>query len=143
VETYTYLTFTLTLDGIVGEKITPQRTRVHRGIVGAAALPLSDLSLSLSLGSCVPQYDGDPMPEVLRSKLFYARSAAMLAIPTYQFISDLQSIQMGILNSLLASVSKALVPSMLFASADGLMTQVVLDVIIAKGRYASREYFGR
>jgi hypothetical protein len=83
------------------------------------------------------------MPEVLRSKLFYARSASMLAIPTYQFISDLQPIQMGILNSLLASVSKALVPSMLLASADGLMTQVVLDLIIAKGRYASREYFGR
>ena len=83
------------------------------------------------------------MPEVMRSKLFYARSSSMIAIPTYRLISDLQPIQMGILNSLLASVSKALVPSLLLASADGLMTQAVLDAIIAKSRYASREYFGR
>ena len=66
-----------------------------------------------------------------------------MAIPTYQHFSDLVSIQMGIVNNLLASVSKALVPSSLLASVDGLMTQAVLDAIIAKGRYANREYFGR
>ena len=50
---------------------------------------------------------------------------------------------MGILNNLLASVSKDITFSLLLVSADGLLTQAVLDAIIAKGRYASREYFGR
>ena len=83
------------------------------------------------------------MPEVLRSKLFYARSSSMMAIPTYRYLSNLQPVQMGIINNLLASVSKALTPIWLIGSADDLMTQVVIDAIISKGRYGSSEYFGR
>lgn len=92
----------------------------------------------------VPQYEGDPMPEVLRSKLFYARASVMVAIPTYRFLtSELTAVQMGIVNNLLASTSKAISSSLLHISADGLMNQVVIDAIVAKGRYASREYIGR
>ena len=83
------------------------------------------------------------MPEVLRSKLFYARSSSMVAIPTYRNLSDLPPVQMGIINNLLASASKALTPIWLIGSADDMMTQVVIDAIIAKGRYGSSEYFGR
>lgn len=82
------------------------------------------------------------MPEVLRSKLFYARSAVMIALPTYCYFSELKPVQMGIVNNLLASVSKALGSSLL-ASAQHLTTQAVIDAIIAKGRYGSKEYFGR
>ena len=83
------------------------------------------------------------MPEVLRSKLFYARSSSMVAIPTYRYLSDLPPIQMGIINNLLASVSKSLAPTWLIGSAEDMMAQVVIDAIVAKGRYGSSEYFGR
>lgn len=83
------------------------------------------------------------MAEVLRSKLFYARSAVMVAIPTFFRLSDLKPTQMGILNNLLASVSKSIASSPLLVFSYGLKTQAILDAIIAKGRYASREYFGR
>lgn len=67
----------------------------------------------------------------------------MIAIPTYRFISDLSPAQMGILNNLLASVSKSLVLLQLLASANDLMTQAVIEAIISKKRYGSSEYFGR
>jgi glucokinase len=91
--------------------------------------------------SAVPQYVGDPMTEVLRSKLFYARSAVMVAIPTFCHLSNLPPIDVGILKTLLAAASK--VAASRFLSGDGLLTHAILDAILAKGRYASQEYFGR
>jgi hypothetical protein len=84
------------------------------------------------VGSCVPQYIGDPMTEVLRSKLFYARSASMVAIPTFNHISDLPSSDQGVIKSLLGSVLSR-----------GFVFDIVIDSILAKGRYGSQEYFGR
>ena len=92
--------------------------------------------------SCVPQYIGDPMTEVMRSKLFYARSAVMIAIPTFCQLADSLPISyVGILKNLLAASSKA--ASFRFLSADGQMTHAIIDAILEKGRYASQEYFGR
>ena len=81
------------------------------------------------------------MTEVLRSKLFYARSAAMIAIPTFCHMTDLPPTDAGILKNLLAAASK--VAASQFLSADGIMTHIIIDAIIAKDRYASQEYFGR
>ena len=81
------------------------------------------------------------MIEVLRSKLFYARSAVMIAIPTYCHLTDLPSSDVCILKTLLAAASK--VAASRFLSGDGLLTHAILDGILAKGRYASHEYFGR
>ena len=89
----------------------------------------------------VPQYVGDPMTEVMRSKLFYARSAVMIAIPTFCQMNDLSASDLGILKNLLAAASKA--SSFRFISADGQMTHAIVDAILKKGRYASQEYFGR
>ena len=43
-------------------------------------------NISFFTSFVVTQYDGNPMTEVLRSKLYYARSALMIAIPTYNTI---------------------------------------------------------
>ena len=67
----------------------------------------------------------------------------MIALPTYRSFSELKPYQTGIVNTVLASVSKSLGSVSLLASADSLMAQAVIDAIIAKGRYGSREYFGR
>ena len=109
---------------------------------------------------CVPQYIEDPMTEVMRSKvswsclylrpmsltpsflqLFYARSAVMIAIPTYCLFADLPPTDVVILKNLLASASN--VAGRRWLSADGLMTHAILNAIIEKERYASQEYFGR
>ena len=102
-------------------------------------------SFSLShLGSCVPQYIGNPMTEVLRSKLFYARSASMIAIPTFNHISDLPLSDQGVIRSLLGSVSKRMaLSSFVSFSFEGLINKSLIDSILAKGRYGSHEYFGR
>jgi hypothetical protein len=81
------------------------------------------------------------MTEVLRSKLFYARSAVMIAIPTYFNLNNLPPTDMGILKSVLVGASK--VAGYRWLSADGLMTHVILKAILEKGRCASHEYFGR
>ena len=85
------------------------------------------------------------MTEVLRSKLFYARSALMLAIPTFCHLSDLTKSEQGIVRQLLASASKQTALLSLMASSDAMMTRVMIGAILAKGRgrYASQEYFGR
>ena len=81
------------------------------------------------------------MTEVLRSKLFYARSSVMIAIPTYHQMNDLPATDLGIFKNLLITASK--VASYRFLSADGLMVQAIVDSLLEKGRYASQEYFGR
>ena len=81
------------------------------------------------------------MTEVMRSKLFYARSSVMIAIPTFCQMNDLSSSDLGILKNLLAAASKA--AFFRFISADGQMTHAIIDAILEKGRYASQEYFGR
>ena len=72
------------------------------------------------------------MTEVLRSKLFYARSASMIAIPTFNQMSDLPSSDQGVIRSLLGSVSKTQI-----------IYRAMIDSILAKDRYGSQEYFGR
>ena len=81
------------------------------------------------------------MTEVMRSKLFYARSAVMIAIPTFGHMKDESSSDFIILKNLLAAASKS--ASFRFISADGQMTHAIINAILEKGRYASREYFGR
>ena len=81
------------------------------------------------------------MTEVMRSKLFYARSAVMIAIPTFCHMKDVLPSDLVILKNLLAAASKA--ASFRFISADGQMTHAIIDAIIEKGRYASQEYFWR
>jgi hypothetical protein len=81
------------------------------------------------------------MTEVLRSKLFYARSAVMIAIPTFFDLNDLPPSDMGILKNLLAGAS--IVAGYRWLSADGLMTHAIIKAILEKERYASQEYFGR
>ena len=84
------------------------------------------------------------MTEVLRSKLFYARSASMIAIPTFNQISDLPSSDQGVIRSLLGSASnKMALNSLVSFSFDGLITRAMIDGILAKGRFGSQEYFGR
>ena len=80
------------------------------------------------------------MTEVLRSKLFYARSASMIAIPTFNHFASLPDTDQGILKHLLAAASK---PRIILASSDALLAQVTVESILLKGRYSSREYFGR
>ena len=89
------------------------------------------------------QYTGNPMTEVLRSKLYYARSALMVAIPTFCSIDAIPKKGQGIIRQLLALSSKHLSSLLIFASADALMAKTMVDAILAKGRYASQEYFGR
>ena len=93
--------------------------------------------------SCVTQYIGNPMTEVLRSKLYYARSTLMVAIPTFCFIDAIPNKGQGIFRQLLASSSKDLSSFFIFASADALMAKTMVEAILAKGRFASQEYFGR
>ena len=81
------------------------------------------------------------MNEVMRSKLFYARSAVMIAVPTYCQLIDLPDSDVVILKNLLATASKVAGHRLL--SADGLMTHSIIDAILVKGRYASQDYFGR
>ena len=80
------------------------------------------------------------MTEVMRSKLFYARSTMMIAIPTFCHMKDV-SPDLIILKNLLAAASKS--SSLHFISADGQMTHAIINAILEKGRYASQEYFGR
>lgn len=65
----------------------------------------------------------------------------MVALPTFCLLNDLDQSDLGILKNLLAAASK--VASYRWLSADGLMTHAILEAILAKGRYASQEYFGR
>ena len=83
------------------------------------------------------------MTEVLRSKLYYARSSVMIAIPTFSTIDAIPKRGQGIVRQLLASSSRHLSSLFVFASADALMAKTMLEAILAKGRYANQEYFGR
>ena len=83
------------------------------------------------------------MTEVLRSKLYYARSSVMIAIPTYCKINAIPNKGQGIIRQLLASSSRHLSSLFIFASADALMTKTIIEAVLAKERYASQEYFGR
>ena len=65
----------------------------------------------------------------------------MIAIPTFCQMNDLQASDLVVFRSLLSAASKA--ASFRFLSADGQMTHAILNAILEKGRYASREYFGR
>ena len=91
----------------------------------------------------VTQYQGNPMTEVLRSKLYYARSSLMIAIPTFCTIDSIPKRGQGIVRQLLALSSKHLLSLFIFASADALMAKTMVEAMLAKGRYASSEYFGR
>jgi hypothetical protein len=83
------------------------------------------------------------MTEVLRSKLYYARSASMIAIPTYCSIDSISKTGQGIIRQLLASATKRLSSLTIFASVNVIMAKTMTDAILAKGRFASQEYFGR
>jgi hypothetical protein len=86
------------------------------------------------------------MTEVMRSKLFYARSAVLIAVPTFCRLDDLPSKDtQGILRHLLAASAKELssILASFFSSSETVMAQIAIEGILAKGRYASQEYFGR
>jgi len=39
--------------------------------------------------SCVPQYSANPMPEIVRSRLYYARCANFLIVPEIRRVADM------------------------------------------------------
>ena len=43
--------------------------------------------------ACVPQYSGDPMPEIVRSRLYYARAQDLLILPTVNPLSEEQIVK--------------------------------------------------
>ena len=103
------------------------------GAVVSLYRPLSPTQSHPSLSHAVTQYQGNPMTEVLRSKLYYARSSIMIAIPTFCTIDSIPKRGQGIVRQLLASSSKHLSSLFIFASADALMamTMVVIFAVLS------------
>ncbi|KAG2427573.1 hypothetical protein HXX76_012227 [Chlamydomonas incerta] len=86
---------------------------------------------------CVPQYSANSMVEVLRSKVFYARSHAMIIIPSYEPLPKDGVVKLLLLKALRQLTSKAGV------SKDTAAAAKVLQTIMDKGVVAGREYFSR
>nr|BAD44753.1 NSG7 protein [Chlamydomonas reinhardtii] len=86
---------------------------------------------------CVPQYSANSMVEVLRSKIFYARSHAMIIIPSYEALPKDGVVKLLLLKALRQLTSKA------GASKDMAAAAKVLQTIMNKGVVAGREYFSR
>ncbi|KXZ55023.1 hypothetical protein GPECTOR_3g185 [Gonium pectorale] len=86
---------------------------------------------------CVPQYKSDPMVEVLRSKVYYARARAMAVVPTFHPIpAD------GIVRLLLVKASRV-VRRHAGSSPVAVVVAGLLDSILSKEQVAGREYFSR
>ena len=85
--------------------------------------------------SCVCQYIGSPMTEVLRSKIFYARSILMLVLPTFGPLP-----KHAVLCALLGQVESALT---LRSTKQASLAAKCIRAICAKKRLADRSYFSR
>ena len=86
---------------------------------------------------CVPQYDGDPMVEIARSRLFYARARTMLVIPTKLDIPQ---------QPFVAVFTEALLDNLSAGSSRSNARNIaheVLQEILKDGRLAKQQYFGR
>lgn len=95
---------------------------------------------------CVPQYSDDPMDEIVRSRLYYARSRVFCILPTF---TDENSIT-RFLHAILMRVARRL-------ATDGVkysnclvndqtcekFTADLLDRLLQKGTLCGHEYFGR
>ncbi len=92
--------------------------------------------------SCVPQYSGgveSSMIEVLRSKVYYARAASMVVLPTFEELSTSARLILGRAHRELQEVSKQDPKSKFVEQLVALAIQDMLN----KGTVARRDYFGR
>eukprot|EP00873_Tetraselmis_striata_P044712 jgi/Tetstr1/464976/TSEL_009708.t1 len=87
---------------------------------------------------CVPQYDGNPMVEIHRSRLYYARARALIVLPGFRALSETPMMVILLTHAqlMLAKSTGEDVAS------DRLIAQALKRIIDAKA-CASREYFGR
>eukprot|EP00873_Tetraselmis_striata_P020365 jgi/Tetstr1/440629/TSEL_028939.t1 len=88
--------------------------------------------------ACVPQYAGDPMVEIHRSRLYYARARAMIVLPGFRQLS-----RSPVMKILLHQAQLLLESS---GGDDADVDHVIaraLQRIINADAVASREYFGR
>mmetsp|Transcript_6318 Transcript_6318/g.16329 ORF Transcript_6318/g.16329 Transcript_6318/m.16329 type:complete len:382 (-) Transcript_6318:801-1946(-) len=87
--------------------------------------------------SCVPQYVGDPMVEIHRSRLYYARARALIVLPGFRALSETPMMVILLTHAqlMLAKSTGEDVAS------DRLIAQALKRIIDAKA-CASREYFG-
>ena len=94
---------------------------------------------------CVPQYSDGIMVEVLRSKVYYARAAVMVVLPTFHAISGNDIVQVILQRTLAALQGRTRNPADRRSHAHMLSTTAatVMESIIDKGTVASNDYFGR
>ena len=83
----------------------------------------------------MPQYLSDPMVEIFRSKVYYARSCIMLVLPTFGPLP-----QKPVLCNLLGQVKVVLSRR---SSLKAIVASRVISAIETKNRLASHEYFTR
>lgn len=86
---------------------------------------------------CVPQYSGNPMPEIHRSRLFYGRARQLIVLP------DFRPLQASpVLRLILHNAARHLAADSSSNSAQSGSIAAVLGGILESGTIASREYFG-
>jgi len=90
--------------------------------------------------SCVPQYVGDPLVEIHRSRLYYARARALIVLPGFRQLSTTPVMMVALHHAqLLLRRSSCSGDD---AVRDRLIARALHRIIDAKA-VASREYFGR
>jgi len=88
--------------------------------------------------SCVPQYVGDPMVEIHRSRLYYARARTLIVLPGFRQLSTIP-VMVILLHHAQLLLERSTGDN---AANDRIIAQTLKRIIDAKA-VASREYFGR
>jgi hypothetical protein len=91
--------------------------------------------------SCVPQYIGDSMIEIQRSRLYYMRSGALVVVSDFTSIPD-----SGPVKVILVKALRLLNKTAAEKGSNSVVEQAlikILETVIEKRTVASLEYFGR